>query len=164
MKSPKHNIPEPHIIDVPSINRKISEAHKKFIDNYGPFTDKVVADHRLRLYKVWNKILLIAKCFRDEGIVDRFEDCSKEAFFLTLRLSKMTVDNLIYIRTDGDTIVLTDSSFKIASNMQEPFKCTIYNVSSDDYDWEHFAVVLLDYIHDTIYLRSKAVETKVFGS
>ncbi|MFA5314206.1 MAG: hypothetical protein WC375_12970, partial [Methanomassiliicoccales archaeon] len=127
------------IVDVPVIRQKIHESHQKFMSDFGLESDKVVAEHRLQLYKIWNKILLIAKCLRDENVISSFENVSSESSYLAMKLNHNLLENHVYIYTDGKTIVLQDSGFKVASKLEQPRIEVMYNVDEEGYDWVKFS-------------------------
>jgi len=153
-----------NIIDVPRIIKNIREHHRSFLDKYGALSDKAIADNMVRLEYVWNKILLVSKCFSDEGIIGKFEDVSTESSYCVLKIYGNNPLSHIYILTNGSLIVFKDAGFYIDGKLQTPFVEVLYDVNDTNYDWVAFADKLLYYIHETIYSRRQAVEISIFGN
>jgi len=150
------------IINVPEIQEVIRKSHKEFIEAYGSLVEKVVADNRLFADVISARLYRIAVCFKEERIIDEIQmlsngPCKK------MRLTKSGCDNTIYVITNGKSIMLEGIGYALSDFMSDPVirKKRIDGVQKEDYDWTIFAKNLLDYIHEVIYERKEAAETKV---
>jgi len=148
-------------VDVPKIEALIFEKHKKFIDEFGPLTEKVAADKRLITDIIFSRLYRILLCFQKVGAIDDVHSCDGYPREITLR--KKSFDNYVHILTNGHMIKLEGYSHNhndFASDVAYPSK--IYNnVNEENYDWTKFSEELLDYIHASIYDRKDAAETKI---
>jgi hypothetical protein len=90
-----------------------------------------------------------------------WQDINKYArFFL---LEKKEFADLVYLWTDGKTIVLSDSA--IPNNPILESNCeTMRYVDPDKFDGIEFSKILLDYIHRKIYSRVASYEQRIFES
>ena len=151
------------ILDVPAIQKNIRTRHEKFIKEFGPAAEKVMADHRLFADLVMAKLYRIALIFKEEKIIDEIK-MTEDGPYKKICLSK--VGNVTYVNviTNGLVIVLEgltyadiyDTGFKYP---KEKFMA----VNSNKFDWIDFATKLLDYIHSRIYERKEAMETRLNG-
>jgi len=150
-------------INIPKIQNDIRVRHKEFIKGLGPQIQKAVADNRLLTDLISTRVYHILLCFREEGIID--EIITSNNYPKKHTLMKSGFDNYVYILTNGHMIRIEGynmSGDDFRSDVQLPGK-DHYGVDHQNYDWEKFAMELLDYIHVSIYDREDALEAKISG-
>jgi len=150
-----------NILDVPRIKKTIKEKHGEFLAAVGQIPTKISADRQLTLARVSARISQILHIFKEEGIIDIFDDCclpEADSSCKGFHISKRGFEKTIYIWTDGNDIVMKDSSFMISSGVMVPFKKIIRDIDFEEYNWESFVEQLLDYIHVVIYERFLSYE------
>lgn len=151
------------LIDVPKIEEIIDSKHKKFIGEFGPEIDKVVADKRLITDIIFSRIYLVLLCFQKSQVIDTIK--ISEGYPKEITLRKQGFDNHVHILTNGHQIRLEGYAYDSSdfnSDIAYPSK-TYRKVNEEKYDWTKFAEELLDYIHASIYDRKDVVETKMSG-
>lgn len=151
-------------INVPEIQKQIKSKHKKFLKDVGVFSHKISQDHQLNLTRLVAKITRIMECFIEEKIIDEFKPWdfpyASNEYIRGFRISKKEFTDSICLWTDGNVIVLGDSSFPIISSSW----CeNVRDIKIDTFDGVDFSKILLDYIHRKIYSRTESYEQSVFG-
>jgi len=154
------------LIDMPKIRANIKNKHVAFMSTYGDVVEKVRADHQLLLQTVFARLKFITQCFVEEGVVDRIEEVAEHGntYHRSLILHKEGFDNTIVLVTDGSVVVMKNSNNIIADIYMFTPKAKRWSKPyKDDFDWAAFSNELLDQIHQSIYERRKASETKIFN-
>jgi hypothetical protein len=150
-------------LNIPKIQQEVRAKHEKFIKNLGPQIQKVTADNRLLTDLMATRIYHLLLCFREEGVIDEVKQSNSYPKKLTI--SKKGFDNYVYVITNGRTIRIEGYNFisdDFKSDVQLPGK-NYHAVDDMSYDWDNFAMELLDYIHGSIYDRKEALEVKITG-
>ena len=150
------------ILDIPKIQKTISKKHSDFIAEMGNMATKVNADHELIIARVASKISRILDCFIEAKAIDKFINLEEQPF-KGFHLVKNGFRKSIYIWTDGKDIVIKSSDLLIKNGLNDSSLGTVYGVDVDKYNWEEFALKLLEYIHLTIYERMETADLKIFG-
>jgi len=144
-------------IDYVEIENKLKTKHDEFIKSLGSFSDKTINDHFLIAETINARIFQIGTGLKRIKAIDNLERIEKNALVGT-RLQKYK-RFAIDILTDGDNIVLNFEGIPQNNNLVDTLRFN--NALSSDFDWENFAIHLLDFIHANFYERSKAAEVKV---
>ena len=150
------------LINVPEIQNIIRETHKDFMERYAPQIDKVAADHKLLSDIIYTRLYRILICFKEEGVIDDII-LEKQTPYKKICIKKNGYDNYVHVVTNGLSIIF--EGFNASAN--DFFTDIMFikkrfdDVHNDDYDWTEFSKELIDYIHNTIYFRKEAVETKI---
>lgn len=151
------------ILDVPSIQKSIHNKHEKFVKEFGPASEKVMADHRLFADLVMAKLYRIALIFSEEKVIDEVK-MVEDGYNRGICLSK--AGNVTYVKVATNGLVIVLEGFTYTTGFDTDFqwpKEKFFHVNSDDFDWLDFSIKLLDYIHSTIYERKEAIETRLNG-
>lgn len=148
------------ILDIPSIQKNVKDKHNKFIKEFGPAIEKVVADHKLFADIVIAKLNRIAMIFKEEKV---FDDIKIIEFgpYKKITFSKTGYDTYVNIVTNGLEIILqgvTYAGFEADLKMRN---VKFSEVNSDNFDWNDFSNKMLDYIHAAIYGRKEAGEARL---
>jgi hypothetical protein len=149
------------IINVLEIRKDIKEKHSEFMKNCGIQVSKAIADHALFAELALTKMKYLLNIFVEEKIVDLIEDISNNRPYKKLRLSMNGCDNYITIVTDGNNAVVEGFSYLTISGLQEPNRNIYIGLQEEGFNWDGFAIDILDKIHAVIYERREAVETKL---
>lgn len=157
MKKNKDIIP---VIDVPKIKKEIKAKHNAFIKKFGSSLDKVVADKRFLSYLAQTRLVRIAYCFKEEGIIDLIDVTDNPPCF-KIKISKSGYDNYIEMITNGTSIVISGIDYSTAlSPLSEFYKNRYDNVNKPDFDWVALSNELLNSVHGVIYERKEALNSK----
>lgn len=146
------------------LKRKISEANPLILE-------KIKLDKNLIFSKIESNIAFILNIFKKENIIDEFKISHPNNFFgideniLCFHLHKKSSTHYINIITDGENLVIKDSTFvfDFSDIKSKSFVCEKIT-DTDDYNWSEFAKKLLDIIHKTIYSLEKVAEISMFGA
>jgi hypothetical protein len=147
-----------NLLDVPSIQKGISNKHKKFIKEYGLEIEKVTSDHRLMVDIMMAKLHRIILIFKDEQVIDNVTIID-EGSHRKIILSKNGYDTNVSIVTNGSAVAFEGVNM---DNRWPSEKIIVEDIET--FDWVDFSMGLLDYIHSTIYQRKEVIETKLFKS
>jgi len=152
-----------YILDVPGIQKIVSEKHKAFLQEYGSEIEKVLADHSLFADIMLTKLYRIVLIFKQEGIINDIR-ISEMGPYKRLTLSKSNCNNYIDIATNGKDITIQGYAYTSDfSSDNVSLKHKIYDANLDNFNWTDFSRELLDYIHKAIYERTSAVEARLQG-
>lgn len=151
-----------NVLDIPLIQKTIHTKHGKFIKEFGPVYEKVIADHELFSNLVMAKIYCIADILIKENVISEVLDveCSP---YRKVKLIKKGNNSYIEITTNGIDVLFTGYTYlsldtsSLLSNNNEIFN----DVNDVDFDWKNFSVKLLDYIHSIIYTRKEAARVRM---
>jgi hypothetical protein len=146
------------ILDIPSIQKNVKDKHNKFIKEFGPAIEKVVADHKLFADIVIAKLNRIAVIFKEEKVID---DTKIVDFgpYKKITFSKIGYDTYVNIVTNGLEIILQGITYTEADLRMRNVKFS--EVNSNNFDWNDFSNKTLDYIHAAIYGRKEAGEARL---
>lgn len=156
------------VLDVPSIQKAVSEKHKKFTTEYSAEIEKVIADHSLFADILLTKLYRIVLIFKEEGIINDIK-ISEFGPYKKLILYKNHCNNYVEIITNGKDIAMEGYSYSNGFNgFSSDFKLRypvekIYDVNIANFNWVDFSTKLLDYIHAVIYERNSVVEARLHG-
>ena len=152
----KKNKNDKNIIDYQTISTELNSMHSDFIKNLGPFSEKAIID-RVTIAQITNaKIFHICGLMKKLKIVDEIEKIYENTVCGT-RISRYD-SFFINILTDGDNIKV---EFSDDYNILKYVSLRYDNVLSDDFDWLGFSKKLLYYVHQNLYERARAAETKM---
>jgi len=151
-----------NIIDLSNIQNKIKTKHIEFINKYGSILDKVMADDKLFSDIVMARLHLIATCFKNENVIDEFT-LGENGPIKYIKIGKRGISNYINIETNGKTIKVNGYNYSDYGFTDDILKNNLRQEISDidSFDWEEFAIKILDFIHEIIYERRKATEIKL---
>ena len=156
MKKQKDVIP---VIDVPAIKKEIKTKHSSFIKKFGSTLDKVIADKRFCSYLAQTRLVRIAYCFKEEGIIDLIDVTDNPPCF-KIKISKGGYDNYVEMITNGTSIVITGIDYSTAlSPLSEFYKTRYDKVNETGFDWLILSRELLNIIHGVIYERREALNS-----
>jgi len=150
-------------LNIPKIQEKIKIRHQKFIEALGPQTIKVAADNRLLTDLIATRTYHLLLCFREQGIIDDIQQ--SDLYPRKITISKKGFNNYVYILTNGHTIRIEGYNCDgndFRSDVQLLGK-NYYEVDNTRFDWDKFAMELLDYVHSSIYDSKDALEVKING-
>lgn len=151
-------------INLPLIQSRIEETHRHFINSVGEMPSKLTADHKLFLTRMATRIQSILKCFVDAKIIDNvssnIDRLHADESYRVFKLTKNGFDRSLYIWTDGLNINVKTSNYPINSGLDDDI--SIRNIDFDTYNWIDFVDELLNFIHNVIYQRTKAIENRIF--
>lgn len=151
-----------NVLDIPLIQKTIHTKHGKFIKEFGPVYEKVIADHELFSNLVMAKIYCIADILVKENVISEVLDveCSP---YRKVKLIKKGNNSYIEITTNGIDVLFTGYTYlsldtsSLLSNNNEIFN----DVNEIDFDWKIFSTKLLEYIHSIIYTRKEAARVRM---
>lgn len=149
-------------LDVPKIQKKLNRKHSEFMSTFGDAVVKVSADQELEVTRMTAKISRILACLVDAKAIDKFVICD-ESPYRGFNLIKTGWGKSVYIWVDGRDILLKDSSLSVRFGLHASLLKSYPKVDVDTFNWETFAVELMEYLHQVIYQSSAAFNTKVFG-
>jgi len=150
-------------IDIQKIRDKVSGKHKDFIEKAGGQSRKLGADYTYNLERINAKIRLILNIFKEENIISETIEDDRVALERANRSFQLIVngyEKTSLIEHSDRIITINDLSCKAFENDRE----TIIVEDIDAYDWEDFANRLLNYIHQTIYMRKESYALKIWGA
>ena len=149
----------------------INETHKAYVARQPGLTEKASNDDDLQWRRVHEHIRLIVGMLKESGVIDHFEDhnlmneMGTADEFIVYALKKNGCHRSVYVITDGRQICLRDASFMISyGNLQPNFEYLPEVKNVDEYDWNNFAKILLDFIHIVVYNRKRVNEMAFFAS
>lgn len=147
-------------IDKTKLLNELTEKHSEFCESLdGAFT-KTKFDHYILTETVFSSLHYCLHLFVDAQVIDKIEEGSTGPYkFFTI--SKNNFDKRIRIYTDGNVILAKGDSFKDLWSDISAKKCVFEINNVEDFDWHKFSMQLLSYIHDVIYDKSAAYETKM---
>ena len=151
-------------INLPLIQSRIENKHKSFMDSVGEMPSKLTADHKLFLTRMATRIQSILNCFVEAKVIDNFSSninrLHVDESYRVFKLNKNGFDRSIYIWTDGLNINVNTSDYPNNSGLDD--EISIKNIDFDNYNWIDFSDELLNFIHNGIYQRTKAIESRIF--
>ena len=149
-------------LNTQQIQQNLADRHQKFNQEVGVLSGKLGADYHLQLTRMQTRLNRILECFIEVGVLDLSIPLSENAY-KGFQIMKNGYDKQIYVWTNGNDIIVKDSSFMINSGIIDSKVEYIRNIVIDEYDWEDFANRLLDYIHVIIYQRKESYNYKIWG-
>lgn len=156
---------ENHQLDILNIKTIIRQKHKEFVEKVGSMPDIINDSNSILIFKMYAKICAILCCLKDEGVIDDFnyDFWNSHGFFYP---KKNNYFGSLVIIMNGKQIIIKSSSTNRSDALENSSLNSniIINVEDiDKYDWESFAMILLEYIHDKIYSRKDAIDMALFG-
>ena len=149
------------ILNIPEIEKRISQKHHLFLKTYGATIDQSTANDRLLAEKIVAKISRILVCFKDDNIIDTISH-EKEGIWKIIHLSKDGYDDSVIIYTNGNDIILRrNNPILIEDFWVHVLQRRYTGVDLESFDWCAFAEGLIDYTHLIIYNKAKAAKQKI---
>jgi hypothetical protein len=107
--------------------------------------------------RILAKLKLLAKALIESGAVDEVEEIAN----MSLKLSKKGIRHSIYLTNDGKNVIVGSpsvASVGFIANTNDKGVCKkFHNILSPDFDWQAFAIFVLDTIHEIIYSRHDVI-------
>ncbi len=152
-----------------AIQKTIVDKKSKRLANNSFIQEKVEADSSLKLAKVKAKLDMILDLFKSNGIIDEkiksvpLINIGSDDSVVAYAIKNKRFSGVVYIYTDGDHIVVRDSSFLVDFGGLSPYfkKFSIEDV--EKYNWVLFTDKLLDYIYESMYNSKRVSELSIFG-
>ena len=152
-----------------NLKKQIKEKHDFLVKRISPLGDKMEADYELSLVKSEAKVRLILDIMKELKIVDGYkplefyskemEDSSYRAF----TVYKKGYHHHIQIAITPKVVILQEGGIMIELGILASSRSIKREIDSPDYNWDEFAIELLQYIHDIIYRRKDSLEVCLFG-
>lgn len=151
------------------LQKLIASKKEKFSKASESIQEKVEADAELKLTRVDAKINLILTALINAEIItekNRFMpqmNSGVDSSVMAYSIKHKRFSSMVYVYTDGDDIVIRDSSFLVGFGGFHPYLKRYSIEAVDDFDWLEFSEKLIDYVYEIIYKSKKVNEIRVFG-
>lgn len=159
----------PNNINIDKVKGIIREKHTAFMKKWGHLIEKTEADSNLKLVKIDSKLKLIFKCLKEETVIDGYktflihEEKVQDATSYVAYCLYKNNHNIEVVATNDGIILISGrgaSELGLASRFEnEHISCS----DADTFEWNDFAITLVEFIHSSIYRRKDLAMCNLFG-
>ena len=157
-----------NIVNLVEMTSLLKVKHQAFIKKYGVMAGKKIADRALQRDQVYAKIVLVAKAFEKAGVCSSSQEVEvrsvKDCYSRSVALQTVA-GTTVYILNGCDYLVVTDGAVSedplsrtlvlLSSAKHTSFTKSYDKVLSVDFDWNKFAVELLEAVHKIAYYSTE---------
>lgn len=147
-----------HDIDVQALKEK----HNAFLDRCSINSNKFDADQHLQRTRTFARIKYVLNILGSIGVVDQVkpEDTYGGEPHI-YQLIKSEYHSSVKLSTNGTTVVLSsETENELEGNIHPVSK--VYDVDAEDFNWDNFALHVLEYIQHVIYHSKEAYMLSIF--
>ena len=154
------------------IRDRLTERHGQYMAKFGASAMRRIADENLVSQRVFAKITLLAKAFKDAGVVTDYRAVTVNdqmyEFSQSVELMHGASLHAVYLINEGGSVTVTDS-IGMAFNSDLDTRVVLVtssrralrkfnDVLAPGFDWEEMADFVLQTIHEVVYDKSHAVQ------
>ncbi len=157
-----------NVVNMSEMASILKVKHQVFIKKYGVMAGKKIADRALLRDQLYSKIVLVAKAFERAGICSSHQELEirsvKDCYSRSIAIQTVA-GTAVYILNGCDYIVVTDGVVSedpfsrtlvlLSSAKHSSFMKTYEEVSKSEFDWNSFAVEVLDAVHKIAYYSTE---------
>ena len=158
---------DPKLINIDQLKEK----HNGFLDKCKHLSSKLDADEHFARTKVDAKLRYVFSALGKIGAIDTYvpaDDLNGDAMVQVYNLIKNGYYSSVRVFTDGQCVLLAPNNNDLVSipygSLPGRAKNKINNVDQEDFDWDEFSNILLEYVHKIIYHSKDAYMMNMFGT
>lgn len=157
-----------------NVERSVSTAHKEFMNRFRDKASSVIGASLLKNEIVRARIVHVANALARSGAVKKYDVQDiyfRGKFYVesVVLIPSIPAPNVAFIN-NGDSVKIIsglssfNSAFFILGGDDLELDADIIsfeNVLDEDFDWEKFSLIALDYIHQVVFRRREVVDSTI---
>lgn len=165
-----------NIINMAEMASQLKVKHQIFIKKYGVMAEKKISDRSLQRDQLYSKLVLVAKAFERAGVCSSHQEIEirsiKDCYSRSIAIQTVA-GTAVYLLNGCDYLVVTDGVVSedpfsrtlvlLSSAKHSSFMKSYEDVMKDGFDWNSFAIEVLDAVHKIAYYSTE-VTHKYFES
>lgn len=145
------------------IKDALCNKHLAYMERFGNASTRHAGNDVLAMSRILAKLKLLAKALVESDAVDEIEEITNS---MSLKLSKKGIHHSVYLVNDGKNVIVWATGQNCTNSVDNIFisgtddtgvYTKFHNILNPDFDWQAFAIFVLDTIHEIIYSRHDVI-------